>query len=164
MNELENSIERAEDSLQRNLEWIGRHDARIAFTAGLLLAMLGVLASASTSVITWEWYTYTSFGITASLLFGALVLIYLSQYPKTESQNASLIFFETVAGLKCDEFKKKFKESSREEQLDDLLSQVHINAEILKKKFDCLKISLRFLATAVLPWLFSLYLSGLYMK
>jgi hypothetical protein len=164
INDLDNKIIQAEDSLARNLDWIGRHDSRIAFTAGILLAMLGVLASASASVVAWTWYTYLSFSVTAGSLFLGIIFIYFSQYPKTESRNSSLIYFGTVAGLKCDEFKKRFKETNREDYLDDLLSQVHINAEILQKKFGHLKLSLCFLAIAVLPWLFSIYLSGLYLK
>jgi len=161
---LDNKIERAENNLQRNLDWVGRHDTRIAFATGISLAMLGILTNASASIVTWTWNIYAVFGLTAFLLFISLTLVYFSQYPKTESRNASLIFFDTVSALKCDDFKKKFKEMSDEDYLEDLLSQVHINAEILSKKFNYLKVSLRLLAVATFPWLFAIYLSGIYLK
>ncbi len=160
----ENTIEQAESSLRRELDWIGRHDTRSAFAAGLAIAMLGVLANASASIVNWIWYTYTIFGVAAVLLFMSLALIYFSQYPKTESRNSSLIFFGTVGALKFDEFTKKFKEMNKEEYLDDLLYQIHINAEILNKKFSYLKYSLRLLAIAIIPWLVAIYLSKLYLK
>ena len=47
---------------------------------------------------------------------------------------------------------------------DDLLSQIHINAEILSKKFRYLTTSLRVLLVSVIPWLFALYYSKLYIK
>jgi general stress protein CsbA len=160
----EDKIEQAESNLQRNLDWVGKHDTRIAFVAGISIAMLGVLANASASIDFWRWYTYLAFILSAVLLFASLVLIYFSQYPKTKSNNSSLVFFGTVATLKCDEFKKKFKEISKEDYLDDILCQIHINAEILSKKFAHLKSSLILLAISIIPWLIAIYLSKLYIK
>lgn len=164
MSNLENKIKQAEDNLQRKLDWVSRHDTRIAFVAGILIAMLGVLANAGASTTAWYWYIYAIFGISAGLLFTGLILIYFSQYPKTESQNSSLIFFGTIAGMKCDEFKKKFKNMTEEEYLNDLLSQIHINADILNKKFSYLKWSLVLLAVSIIPWLSAIYLSKIYLK
>lgn len=163
-NDLEKILEQAESNLKRELDWIGRHDTRSAFAAGISIAMLGVLANASAAIVRWDWWIYSIFGIAAGLFFVSLVLVYSSQYPKTESRNSSLIFFGTVAALRFDEFAKKFKEMDREQYLDDLLYQVHINAEILDKKFRYLKYSLRLLAIAIIPWLIAIYLSKLYLK
>jgi hypothetical protein len=161
---LTTKIEQAESNLQRKLDWVERHDTRIAFVAGISLAMLGVLATASSSVVLWSSCMYVTFGLAASLNFISLILIYLSQYPKTESLNSSLIFFGTIATLRCDDFKKKFKEMNEEEYLDDLLSQIHINSKILSGKFNYLKYSLLLLFTAIIPWLVAIYLSGIYIK
>lgn len=162
--DLDNKIDRAEENLQRELDWIGRHDTRIAFAAGVLLAMLGILANASASISIWNWYTYVSFVSAAALLFISLILIYMSQYPKTKSMNSSLIFFGTISALKCDDFKKKFMEMKKEDYLDDLLCQIHINSEILTKKFDYLKYSLLLLGVALIPWLGAMYISQMYFK
>jgi phosphoglycerol transferase MdoB-like AlkP superfamily enzyme len=161
---LSEKIAQADASLQRKLTWIGRHDTRIAFVAGVSIAMLGVLANAAASIKSWNWPLYVVFGFAAVLIAVSLVLIYCSQYPKTTSRNSSLVFFGTIAELKLDEYKKRFKERTNEEYLDDLLCQVHINAEILSKKFSFLKASLVVIATSLIPWLLALYLSKLYIK
>jgi hypothetical protein len=163
MNNIE-KIEQATTILQVKLDWIGRHDTRIAFVAGVAIAMLGILANASASIVSWNCLLYIIFGLAAILLFISLILIYLSQYPKTKSQNSSLVFFGTIASLKLDQFKKNFKAMTDDEYLDDLLSQVYINSEILAKKFTYLKSSLIFLVISVIPWLGAIYLSKIYLK
>lgn len=159
-----NNIEVAEKNLQRKLDWISKHDTRTAFTASIVIAMLGVLASTFTVVKCWDIYLSIAGGLTLSLLFTSLILIYMSQFPKTTSANSSLIFFGTIAELKVDEFKNKFKAATDDEYLDDLLSQTHINAEILSNKFYYLKRSLVLILIAVIPWLFTIYFSKVFIK
>jgi hypothetical protein len=159
---IDNKIQQAETNLQRKLEWIGRHDSKTVFVTGIIIAMLGILTSASSKVSNWVICDYISFGITAVLLFTSLFFIYRSQYPKTFSQNTSLNYFGTIAEMKFDEFKRRTKQSSEEEYLDDILCQIHINSQILRLKFRCLKISLILLGIAVIPWLISIYISHEY--
>ncbi|WP_159638806.1 Pycsar system effector family protein [Sphingobacterium composti Ten et al. 2007 non Yoo et al. 2007] len=161
---LDKKINQAETNLQRKLEWVGRHDSRTVFVTGIIIAMLGILASASSKMINWTICDYTVFGLTALLLFGSLLFIYRSQYPKTFSQNTSLNYFGTISEMKFDEFKRRTKQSSDEEYLEDMLCQIHINSQILKLKFKFLKISFILLGTAVIPWLISIYLSHEYFK
>ena len=80
--DIDTQIQQAESSLQRKLDWIGRHDARIGFVTGVAIAMLGVLANASAQVMHWDYALYISFGLAAVLLFTTLLLIYCSQYPE----------------------------------------------------------------------------------
>jgi len=162
--DIKSKIQQADASLQRKLNWIARHDTRIAFVAGISIAMLGVLARASGSITKWDYNLYLIFGLAAILQFASLILIYYSQYPKTESRNSSLAFFGTIALLKLDEFQKRFKERTDDEYLNDLLCQIHINAEILSKKFHYLKSSLLLVAASIIPWLMALYVSKLYVK
>jgi hypothetical protein len=93
-----------------------------------------------------------------------LFLIYRSQYPKTFSSNTSLNYFGTIADMKFDEFKRRTKQATDEEYLDDLLCQIHINSQVLKLKFRFLKIALILLGVSVLPWLICLYTSHEYLK
>jgi len=161
---IDKKIEQAESNLERKLDWVGRHDNRVVFVVGVIIAMLGVLATASASIICWTFGLYFMFGLAGLLLFSSLIIIYRSQYPKTKAQNNSLIFFDTISQLKFAEFKQKVKDATDEEYLDDLLSQVHTNAIILKKKFSNLKWALILLGIAILPWLLSIYFSRVYMK
>ena len=162
--EIDMKIPEAEINLQRKLEWLNRFDSRVAFAAGSIITMLGVLANASASIAEWNWYLYLILGATGALLFASLILVYMTQYPKTTSQNSSLIYFGTIATLKFDEFRKRTKERSSEEYLDDLLCQIHINAQILGKKFSNLKTALILLGIAIVPWLTSIFLSKIYLK
>ena len=161
---VDNKIKQAEINLQRKLEWVGRHDGRTVFVTGIIIAMLGVLASSTSKISTWTLWEYFIMGLTALLLFTSLFFIYRSQYPKTFSANTSLNYFGTIAKMKFDEFKQKTKQSTSEEYLDDLLCQVHINSQVLSLKFRFLKISLILLGIAVIPWLISIYLSHEYLK
>lgn len=139
---LRNRIELTELNLQRKLDWISRSDTRIAFTASIAVAMLGVLASASALITKWENHYYLVFALAFLFLFGSLLFVYFSQFPKTKSVNSSLIYFGTIANLKVDDFNKKVRATTEDEYLDDLLSQTHRNAEILRWKFNHLRTSL----------------------
>ena len=162
--DLDKKIESAEASLARHLDWIGRYDTKIAFTVGIILTMLGVLATAAGNIKTWNCLEIFAVVTATLLLFLSLVLVYLNQYPRTDSPNSSLIYFGTIGNLKFSDFKKEYEEASRLAYLEDVLSQIHINAVILKKKFDSLKTILLLAATAILPWLTVLYLSKMYIK
>lgn len=162
--DIENKISHAENNLQRKLDWISRHDTRIGFATGVSIGMLGILATACASITNWCVLSYIIFGLSGALLFASLIVIYFSQYPKTKSKNDSLLFFGTIAILKLEEFKKRFKQMNEEEYLDDLLSQIHVNAEILNKKFLNLKASLILLLFATAPWIYAIYLSKIYLK
>lgn len=161
---IESKIQRAETNLQRKLDWIGRHDSRTTFVTGIIIAMLGVLTSASLKVELWTWFICSSFGVTAILLFISLFFIYKSQYPKTKSQNTSLIYFGTVAEMKFDDFKRRALSTTDQDYLEDVLCQIHINAQILQSKFSALKTSLILLAIAIIPWLLSIYTSHEFIK
>jgi hypothetical protein len=161
---IDTKINQAEENLQRKLDWVGRHDSRTVFVAGILIAMLGILASASSKIVIWTNFNYIIFGIAALILFGSLFFIYKTQYPNTNSQNTSLNYFGTIAEIRFDEFKRKTKQATDEEYLDDILCQIHINSRILKQKFKFLKISLTLLGIALIPWLISIYIGHEYIK
>jgi phosphoglycerol transferase MdoB-like AlkP superfamily enzyme len=161
---IDSKISQAETNLQRKLEWVGRHDSKIVFVTGIIIAMLGLLASASSKIDNWNFWLYVVFGVTALLLFVCLFFVYKSQYPKTFSSNTSLNYFGTIAELKFDEFKRRTKQATDDEYLDDLLCQIHINSQVLKLKFRFLKISLILLGASVIPWLICLYFSHEYLK
>ena len=155
------SIERAEANLQRQLEWVGRHDARSSFVTGISIAMLGYLATVTPAMDRWTVWLVASFLTAVALLLASLVCIYLGQYPKTKSQNASLLFFDTISGLHFDEYRRRFIGMTDEAYLEDLLSQSHTNAGILRTKFRALKGTLIFILLSVPPWAIATYLSKL---
>lgn len=161
---IKEKIEKSEANLQRKLDWVERHDSRIVFTTGIIIGMLGVLASAGAKIESCSTIIIWSFGLSTAFLFISLFFIYKSQYPKIQSQNTSLIYFGTISEMRCDEFKRKFLTYTDDDYLDDLLCQIHINAQILKSKFSNLKISLILLGIAIIPWLASIYFSYEFIK
>jgi hypothetical protein len=161
---IEKQINQAETNLQRKLDWVGRHDSRTTFVAGILIAMLGVLASSSSKVDEWTTFAYVVYGVTGVTLAAGLFFIYKCQYPQTESSNNSLNYFGTIAEMKFDEFKKKTLGTLDKDYLEDILYQTHRNSVILKLKFKYLKLALVMLSISILPWLAAIYLSNEYMK
>ncbi len=152
------TIGRAESNLQRQLDWIGRYDARISFVTGICIGMIGLLVGIVPAPDKWTTVLCISFFATIGLLIVSLVYVYLGQYPKTDSPNQSLLFFGTIAKLKHDEFNKNFKAASDDDYLEDLLSQCHINAQILSKKFYVFKRALILMLIAVVPWAIAIYI------
>lgn len=153
----EKLIGTAEKDLERILEWIGRHDTRVAFIAGIVIGMLGVLGGiiAQSSIDICEQVFALLAG--AGLIF-SLVYIYRCQYPDTESPNSSLIFFGTVAALNFQSFQQQYRERTSEDYLNDLLHQIHINAKIMSKKFSHLKTAMTLLLLSSIPWAITIYL------
>ncbi|MFN7098873.1 MAG: Pycsar system effector family protein [Flavobacterium sp.] len=157
-------IAQAETNLQRKLDWVGRHDNRVVVITGIVIAMLGVLASACATIICWTFIKYLIFFLGGLLLFISLTLLYYSQFPKIDSPNSSLIFFKTIAKLDFQNFKNQSNSRSKQEYLEDLLFQIHRNSQILDKKFSNLRLAMIFLGLSLLPWLIAIYTSQLYFK
>ena len=68
----------------------------------------------------------------------------------------SLIYFREIAVRTETKFIDEFTKQSSAEHAKDLLAQVWRNSEILKAKFDRLKIAFVFLALSIPPWVVSL--------
>lgn len=153
---IETNTLRAEQNLQRQLDWIGRYDARSAAVLGIAVAMLGFLATEAPPPAKWDHICFLgTFAAVIPIAF-SLVAIYLGQFPRTGSPNASLVYFGTIAGLKADEFFKRFCDRTDEEHLADLCQQAHHNSTLIDKKFKALKAGLIALLVAVLPWTFTI--------
>lgn len=146
-------IERAEKNLDRQLDWISRYDTRIAFIAGVSIAMLGALvATKNISFLLCD----INLELAVLLLATSLVAVFLSQYPLTRSPNSSLLFFGTISTLTSSEFTERFKKLSEDDYLDDVLNQVHANSKILNRKFFCLKAALLLIFIALPFWLITM--------
>lgn len=153
-------LDKAEKNLERQLEWIARYDTRIAFIAGIAIAMLGVLANAGSTVTFWSADLYWLFLIAIVLLLACLTCIYFGQYPTMRAKNESLLYFGSIADLSFVEFSKRFRKLSDDDYLTDLLHQIHRNSLILKDKFLLLRAALILLLCAVLPWMLFIHSIG----
>lgn len=161
---LETKIQQAESNLQRKLEWIERHDNRVVFLTGIIIAMLGVFASSIAMITTWTCFDGFVAIMTGSLLLISLTIIFFGHYPKMRSLNTSLIFFDTISRLSFNEFKQRVESRTEEDYLDDLLNQIYVNSQILSSKFRSLKNAFIFMGISLVPWLYCIYISKLYFK
>lgn len=143
---------RAEQNFQRQLDWIGRFDARSATILGIGIAMLGFLSTEAPPPEKWELYCYILSVVAVLPLFVSLGGIYFGQYPRTSSPNDSLIYFGTIAKLDVEEFLRRCREQSEDQHLWDLCNQTHLNSLLMSKKFTALKVALVSLLVAIVPW------------
>lgn len=137
------------------LSFFPRTEAKASVVLGLDTAMLSLLGLTAPPIRFLEWYMIFAF-IPVGLIIASLVFLYLQLFPQLNGGHDSLIYFREIAKRTESQFIDAFLKQSEDAYLKDLLSQVWRNAEILKKKFDYLKLSVVLLASAILPWLVSL--------
>ena len=78
--------------------------------------------------------------------------VYKSSFPSLEGGHASLIYFGEIAKLREQEFVKSFREQSGDALVDDMLSQVWRNSQILAQKFNAIKVAFVVTGLSLLPW------------
>ncbi len=152
-------LEAAERRLDRLLDWVGRSDTKFSVVLGVDAGMLGFLAtSAPPGAVPTAAIVVGA--LAAALLVASLIFIYRGTYPRTKGPGGSLVHFGSVAGEDLEDFKERFRVCDARGHLDDVLGQVHRNAEILDRKFAELRRAYRCLLAAVAPWAIALYLLG----
>ena len=152
-------LEAAERRLDRLLDWVGRSDTKFSVVLGVDAGMLGFLAT-SVPPGAVPIATIVVGALAAALLVASLIFIYRGTYPRTKGPDRSLVHFGSVAGEDLEDFKARFQACDIRGHLDDVLGQVHRNAEILDRKFAELRRAYRCLLAAVIPWAIALYLLG----
>jgi hypothetical protein len=152
-------IVRAEKSLDRHLQWIGRFDTRTSLVTGIAIAMLGVLATVSPPFAKWTTFLWVAVSISLACLAGSLASLFVALFPRTAAPNASLHFFGSIADMKADEFRNQFRVQTPVAYFEDLAEQCHVNARILARKFTWLKVALALLLLAAMPWALAVFLS-----
>lgn len=146
------SVERAEKSLQRMFDWIGRHDVRTAASLGISVAMIGALASATPPAARWT----TLFAATLIVAVSGLTLVIgnliYGLFPRIRPGPSSAFFFGSIAAMEWEEYCGRFMATTERDYLQDLLVQIHINALILRAKFRAFGRAVVFLLISSGPW------------
>lgn len=150
----------AEQSLSRQLDWIKAVEAKVSVIVAITVAMLGFLvARIPTTATNWKlialWLV-----IGGGPLIACLVFCLLASFPRVKSPNLSLMFFGSISNHSCEEYTKKFGSLTEKSYLDDLVMQVHRNAEIAAIKYGKIKWASGLLIAGVAPWLITLYALG----
>jgi Family of unknown function (DUF5706) len=82
--------------------------------------------------------------------------LYKGAFPNLKGGTASLVYFREIARRTEAKFIDEFTKQTAGEYAKDMLGQVWRNSEILKEKFDCLRLAFIFLALGIPPWVASL--------
>jgi hypothetical protein len=155
---LSERIKWAESNLDHQLDWISRHDFRIAVVFAICVAMLGYLAGQTVAPAKLDGTTLTFALLAAVAQMCSLGAIYVSHYPRTILGSKSLLFFGDIGRLDQAQFAASFCERPGEDHLKDICNQAHINSVIIAKKFSALKVALVFLLASTVPWVFAIVL------
>lgn len=158
MAEIEKQISRAEANLERQLEWVSRHDGKVNFVFALDTALFGALAAVLDPVPSWSALQGVCAALAVVFLGASLVPIIITTVPRTTAPTASLIFFGEVGKLDPAQYSQRWRDQSDESYLEDLLAQCHVNSKILVSKFENLKISYAALFVGLPFWSLSVYL------
>jgi hypothetical protein len=140
--------------LERNLEWVGAAEVKTGVVITLDVAMLGALAAAFTDKTL---AAHTDWANTLSIVAGACLFISLycakmSTFPRTDGPETSFVFFGKIVNLKRPDYIDGFQRASRTALLDDLLAQIHRNAEIACDKFKWVKSAMGWSFASIVPW------------
>jgi hypothetical protein len=150
-------LDASKDQLTRILAFFPRVDTVSSILLGVDLGMLALLANRTLPLKAFEWPMALA-AIPTLLIGGSLFHLFRSYFPRLTGGWHSLIYFREIAQRKEADFIKQFRDQNDENYINDLLSQVWRNSEILTQKFDHLSKAFIFLAWAIIPWLIALAL------
>lgn len=165
-----------ETNLARIHEWIRAADQKLSIFVALQAALiLGVtplfLTELSEKQAMAGWQLITAIVVAYLLFAGGLISCLISLYSNlqvkqkgkketiTEDQ-LSLTFFNHIANMTSESYKKRMREMSRKTYEDELLSQVYVSAGIAAKKHRFFNASLilfvigMIISTLSLSWLY----------
>ena len=138
--------------LDRVLGFFARVESKASFIFALDTGMLALAALNLSSTDLGYWYVDVLAALTLASIVGSLLFLYRCSFPQLKGGTNSLIYFREIAKLTEADFIEKFRSRSEDSHTRDMLGQVWRNAEILKIKFDCLKVAFILTAVALIPW------------
>lgn len=160
MNESE-LLNKAGDQLDRVLGFFPRVDAKASVVLAVDTGMLAFLATHVPKIENLSWWEIVIPVITIGLIGTSLYFLYRGAFPILKGGAASLVYFREIAGRTESNFIDEFSKQSNDDHARDLLAQVWRNSEILKMKFNALKIAFVLLAFSIPPWVASLVIFSL---
>lgn len=137
--------------------FFARVDAKASVVLGVDIAMIGFIGGDAVAVFHWNWWMLIAL-LPLALLGVSLYFIYLCSFPQLAGGDASLLYFRAVASHGEHSFVRQYQALDEAARVDDMLGQIWRNSQILKMKFDALKMAHIYLALAILPWLATLLL------
>lgn len=141
---------------ERTLGWIAQAEIKIGIVATIDIAMLGGLAAAFSEATTKTCLIYTSSSLAAVFSVAGIACAAFSLLPRLTGPDRSLIYFGRVAAVGRVDYVASFKQSSDEDMLNDLLDQIHRNAEIAKAKHMWVRRAMELSFLGAIPWVIAI--------
>ena len=155
MNNDKERLDNAKWLFERTLGWIATADVKVGVAVAVDTAMLGGLAAAYT---TSDPAARTAWAILFALasIGGMLVAIFcaaMSAVPRMLGPVSSMIFFGRISERTESDYVAQFQKLTERTFLEDLLTQVHRNAQIATAKHVWIRKGLIWSFFAAIPWL-----------
>ena len=151
MNE-KDRLDVASEQLNRVLGFFGRVDSKASALFATNSALLAIVCLNLSGSDIYVWYLTASAALAISLILVSHYFLYRCAFPSLKGGNNSLIYFREIANRTEAKFIDEFVSADEDELTKDVLGQVWRNAEILKIKFDSVKVSFILTAISLLPW------------
>ena len=146
------SVEAAERQLDRVLGFFPRVDAKASALFAIDAAILAVMAAHLRAAHLEKWYVIIPAVVAAVAVIVALVFLYICAFPHLKGGGGSLVYFGEISRRTEVTFASEFKSATADERLDDLISQIWRNSQILGIKFHAVKWAFIWTAVALAPW------------
>jgi hypothetical protein len=149
------------DELVLVLSFFPRVDAKASVVLAVDTGMVGYLSAHLPGLDSMRWWEFLAPACTIALLAWSFWYLYKGAFPQLKGGEGSLVYFREVAGRTETKFVDEFMAQQESAYIKDILGQAWRNSQILKEKFDDLKLAFILMAIAVLPWAISLSNFGL---
>jgi hypothetical protein len=154
-NEAQDLLKEARDELNLVLGFFARVDAKASVVLAINTGMLAVLASNAPPLRKMSVLAGIAAVITVLIIAASLWFLYRIAFPSLAGGHRSLIYFREIAQRTESTFIDEFTQQDHQARSKDVLGQVWRNSEILKQKFDALKVAFILMAIAIFPWVFA---------
>jgi hypothetical protein len=145
-------LEVATKQLDRVLTFFPRVETKASFLFGMNTAVLGAMAVNLRISDFYIWYFVVPAALAFFCIVGSLYFVYHCMFPHLKGGARSLIYFREIAARTEADYVDEFLKQDDEKHARDLLGQVWRNSEILKIKFDSMRIAFILIILALIPW------------
>jgi hypothetical protein len=144
------------DELGLVLSFFPRVDAKASVVLAVDTGMVGYLAAHLPALDSMHWWEFLAPACTVALLAWSFWYLYRGAFPQLRGGEGSLVYFKEVTKRTETKFVDEFMSQQEPAYIKDVLGQAWRNSQILKEKFDDVRLAFIFMAIAVLPWAISL--------
>jgi hypothetical protein len=139
--------------LDRVLGFFARVDAKASLCFAIDTGLLATMALNLKAGDFMAWYTGLPIAAFAVLVAVSLWFVYRCHFPQLDGGQSSLIYFREIAKRTEANYVQAALSQTDEDYTKDVLGQIWRNSEILKIKYDSIKVAFIATGVALLPWL-----------